>query len=513
MKTPLTGLGDIGWLPDQARFELAPNAVTDLRNFRMRNGWAEKVGGYQQVFADTADVPYSLAPFATATSRFLIHATASGVWADGGDRTNISGSGMTAVDANRWTSAVMNGVFALCNGADSPMYWTGDTSTTLAVMPGWDTADRARSIAALRYHWVTMGITRGGVSYPHRVKISAAALPGSPGTDWDQTDPTNDAYEADVVGDGILVWALPLGDGLVLYKEKSMALLRYTGDPQQVWSIQPLTIPYGMLAVNCGVVVPGVGHVVLTRDDVIAHDGFNADSILDGKARDELRNNIDPIYFAESFVTADYARSEVHISYPEKGNQVCTKTIIWNWKTKTIGRRDEPNVTCGCSASFDYAAESFDNDSATFDSESTLTFDDTSEIFGAHEARIVMGTTGSKLVVMDSTDLADGQAFTGYVEFGGLSSLMPQLKGRRQLLSECWLDIDAAAGTVISVYFGAAEDPSSDFTYEAPFTFTVGTDRKAEAFASGPYIAIKLESTAAFRVRSMFPVITDEGEF
>lgn len=514
MRLVLKGLGNVGWLPDQSSFELPPNAITDLQNFRMRNGWAERVHGYRQAFTDTASVPYYLAPFATATNRFIVHATAGALYADvtAGRSTITPATGLANVTINAWTSAVMNGVLTLCNGTTAPMYWTGDTSAVAATLPGWNATWSADAIASIKFHWVALGMTEGGASYPHRVRISAKCLPGSPGTTWDATDPTNDADYFDVGGDGGLVWALPMGPNLVIYKSNSMAMLSYIGG-EEVWGLQPLTIPHGMLAVNCGVNVPGIGHVVLTRDDVIAHDGTTSRSILDAKAKDYLIANMDGTYFAASYVVADFAKSEVQICFPATGNSVATKSILWNWRTETLGYRDLPNTTCGCTASFDYATETFDNDTVTFDSESAITFDTTSEMFAANESRVLMASTNNKIYIMDSTDTADGAAFTGYIELGGLANLEPKLHGRQLLLSDVWLDIDAAVGTAISVYYGASQDPKTAFTYNAPVTFTVGTSRKADDFVCGPYPAIKLSSAGWFRVRTIGFEVSDEGEF
>jgi hypothetical protein len=514
MRVPLKGLGDAGWIPDQSAFELPPNAITDLQNFRVRAGWAERVKGWRQVFDSLPGPAYFLGPYATAATRYIVSATEDQVYADDQalGRTTITPSGgISRVISNLWTSAVMNGILGINNGTDAPMYWPG--TGVLDTLPGWDATHRAKALCALKYHWVALNITKGSTQYPHRVKISAAAQPGDPGSDWDNTDPTNDAYEVDVQGDGVLVWALPLGDGLLLYKDESMALLRYTGNTEEPWSIQPLSIPMGMLAPNCGVVVPGVGHVVLTRDDAIAHDGNSFRSILDDTAKQWLQENMDPDHYARSYVVADYSKSEVQICIPERGEDQCTKAILWNWRTGLLGLRDLPNTTCGCTASFVYATENFDNDSALFDAESTITFNTSDEVFAAHESKVLMCGTDMKVFVMDSTDTQDGASFTGYVEFGALCNLVPDLKGRQILLSELWMDVDAAVGTVISVSFGAASQPSSDPTYSTAFAYTAGTDRKAEAFACGPYPAIKLSSTGWFRVRAFAPELSDEGEY
>jgi hypothetical protein len=518
-KAWLDALGDVGWIADQEKFELGPNTITGLQNFRVHSGWAEKVHGYRQVFTSLGSEPYFITPFMIVTagvaSRYLVECTASAVYADDGSNARATitpATGLTNVVANAWSAAVMNGVLGMNNGTNVPMYWTG--TGVLASLPGWTATHSAKALCALKEHWVALNITKAGVQYPHRVKVSAACLPGSPGTSWDQTDPTTDAYEVDAQGDGQLIWGLPLGDSLIIYSDSMPHQLRYTGNVEQPWSLQPMAhLPFGMLAINCGVVVPGVGHVVLTKDDVVAHDGQSYRSILDGTAKQWLVDNMDADYYANSYVVADFSKAEVQICFPEVGHSSCTKAILWNWVSGKLGQKDLPNTRCGCRASFNYATEQFDNDTVTFDSESVLTFDTTNEVFAANESRVIMAGDDLKVFVMDSSETADTAAFTGYIELGALVNFVPELKGRQQLLTDVWIDIDADVGTQISVYFGAASDPQGVISYGAPFTFAVGTHRKAEGFACGPYPALKLSSTGWFRVRSMAPVISDEGEF
>jgi hypothetical protein len=498
MEVAIKGLGEIGYVPDQEAYELPPNAITELQNFRMRNGSAEKVRGYRQVFDATDEAAHYLTSFATADTKFIVHATSTKVYADADAvRTEITGPAMTAVEANQWSSAVLSGVLVLNNREDVPLYWTGDASTNLAALSGWNATHRCRAMRAMRYHLVALGIIENGVEYPHRVRWSAGAEPGALPDDWDYSDPTNDAGQTDVTGDGVLVDALLLGESLILYKERSMSLMTWVGG-NDVFSIQPLPDPVGMLAPNCGCVVPGVGHVVLTAGDVVAHAGAGARSILDGKTKDWLKASMDATYYAASFVVANPQKSEVWICFPERGEELCTMALIWNWQTGAFSKRDLPGVSFGCLAAFNWATDPFDRDTAAFDSESVLTFNDESEVFSASD-RVVMAA-GTKIFEMDSTDLADGASFTGYIERTGLSLDEPET---RKHLKRMWIAADGDAGTQISVYFGSSNDPETAPTYESPVTFTIGTSQWVDAWTNGRFLAYKLSSTGYFRVRSI----------
>lgn len=514
LRVPIKGLGDIGYLPDQDSYELAPNAISELQNFRMLNGWAEKTRGYRQVFDATITPPYFMCALATAATKYIVHATSSAVYVDDGStRSPITpAAGLTAVVSNAWTHAVLSGILLLNNGTNRPMYWAGAVATPLQVLPGWTATYKARALRALRYHAVAIHITDSAASMPYlrRVLWSAAAEPGTVPQSWAVADPTNDAGQVDLAGDGALVDALPLGDSLVIYGEYDMHLMTYTGDPLNVFAFQKINDPIGMLAPGCGVVIPSIGHVVLTKDDVCVHNGQGAQSILDGKARTWLQNNLDPDYSDEAFVVANHQKSEVWICFPERNYSVCTKALVWNWQTQTLGKADLPNVTCGTAATFNWSVESFDSDSVTFDSESVLTFNNTADVFGQNSRRLLLGTAGNKIHVMDSSDLADGASFTGYIERTGIHL---DAEDQRKHLMRLWPQIDAANGAQISVSFGASNDPETAPTYETAVTYTVGTDQWVDAWTEGRYLAYKLSSTSWFRMRSVVLEVKAGGKF
>ena len=95
-------------------------------------------------------------------------------------------------------------------------------------------------------------MTKNGTHYPHMMKWSAAAIPGAIPHSWDSTDVTLDAGEVDIAETpDLMVDALPLGDAMIVYKERSMYAVRYVGYP----SILPCSGFHGdsgMLFRGCG---------------------------------------------------------------------------------------------------------------------------------------------------------------------------------------------------------------------------------------------------------------------
>jgi hypothetical protein len=89
---------------------------------------------------------------------------------------------------------------------------------------------------------------------------------------WDEADASADTYETDLAETpDKLIDAMPMGDLLIVYKERSRYALQYVGFPDV---IRPQRMPgeVGMLASGCGVQTP-MGHVVLAPGDVVIHSG------------------------------------------------------------------------------------------------------------------------------------------------------------------------------------------------------------------------------------------------
>lgn len=512
MRVPIKGLGDVGYIADQDSYELAPNAITELQNFRMLNGWAERVKGYRQMGDDLTNVAYDVFQFATTDTKYLIYCGLGTLVADDGTtRTDVTGPTMTTNAGNKWTGGSFSGFMLLNNQADVPMSWTGSTSADFATLTGWTSTHRCKFIVPFKYHLVTGNITEGTTNYPHRVRWSAAATPGSLPSSWDYTDDTIDAGQRDVLGEGSLLDALPLGDSLILYKDYSMVVMEYLPGNTDVFSTRLLSDPVGVMTTGCVCNVPGLGHVLLTKGDFGYHAGNGFTSAIDGKNREWLFSNIDENYYDRSFVVHNPQRSEVWVCFPERGYSVCTKALTWNYRSNTFGKRDLDNILGGCSGVFTYAVDTFDSDSVTFESESVLTFNSGNEATATNDTRVFMVSDASEAFIMDSGDEADGSTFTAYIERTGLNFL----DGRMQHLKRIWLNIDGDTGTQVSVYFGASNDAKTAPTYASAVTFTIGTSQKVDSWAHGRFLAFKLSATgsAFWRVRSITLEIEDGGEF
>lgn len=488
----IPALGQFGISPDALPQELPINAWSGGKNVVFRDGGVQRVKGEAQ-FSNTPSVaPYWLAPYQTATKRFWIHAGLAAVYADDGTTlTDITGTAPTGAIDDRWTGGSLNGVFVANNGVDVPTYWGGDTGVNLAALPGWNANWRAKVIRPFKFHLIALDITKSGTRYPFMLKTSAAAVAGSVPSSWDETDPAVDTYEQDVAETpDALIDGLALGDVFIIYKERSMYSLQYTENAQNPWLLRRLPGDVGMLAPGCAVQTPQ-GHVVLTAGDVVVHAGQGARSILTGRMRKWLWSRMDSTNYRRAFVTANPERSEAWICFPEAGQATCSLAIVWNWETDTLGIRQLNSVTYGAfgqidttsAASWNAQTETWDNASGAWDASE----------YSQSSARLLLSQTTPRISIVDTGLSFNGTNIAAYVERSGLSFDAPE---QVKLIKSITPRINAPTGTVLTITVGGSMDAEQAPTIQGSTTYTVGTSRKADLFASGRFLYWKISSSS-----------------
>lgn len=492
-----------GIVADEVEHELSDPICTDGNNVRFRDGYVRKTEGYEAVFTAPSAAAQHIATLQAPGNQYWVHATTSGLFADNGStRTTITGSALTGSAADKFTSCVLGGVLVINNGADVPQYWGG--SGTAAALTAWDSSWRCKALRSFKNYLIALNVTKSGVNYGSMVKWSHAAEPGTLPDSWDETDPTRDAGENDVAEtDDDIVDGLPIGNTFVVYKERSAYGMQFVPS-NEIFRFFRLPGNPGALAANCVADTP-VGHVVLTNGpDVVRHYANEPQSIVTGKWKTWLRDNIDTDNYRKSFVVANTQKSEVWICIPTTGNSYCNKALVWNWEQDTFGLVSLPNVTHAAVGRLQSSSAFIDSVSTNIDSVSTLV-----DTFDASERMLMSGST--KLYVMDEGDDADGVALTSTFSRVGLSfGDADAVKLLRGVVPR----VDAPAGTVLSIEGAYSDDIEGPYSYTSPVTYIVGTSRRADFRCRGRFVGVRFTSADAgpWRIKSIGYDVVGMGE-
>lgn len=491
----------IGVYPDMMSEEIKDGAWSDSLNMRYRVGFAECFRGMANIFGTPSATPYFITPYTSVTTRYWVTGCLAKVYAyDGSAQYDITPTVAPsgAID-DRYTGGMFNGVLILNNSKDVPWMWGGNTASPAATLTAWNANWRAKSIRPFKNFLVALGMTKSGTSYPHMVKWSNLAVPGAVPSSWDETNPANDAGEVDIAETAdVIVDALQMGDQLIIYKERSMYSMRFVGG-QDIMAFQRLPGETGMLARGCAVDTP-VGHVVLTAGDVVVHQGGPATSIADGTIRKFIFNNMNSIRAERSFVCLNPQKHEVLVCFPSVDSETCDTAAVWNWDSKVWGIRQLSNVTYGATGQINANSTilQWDSDSDAWDTDAS-TWDENE--YAANESRLILARVGN-ISAFDVGTTDFGSTVASRLERTGMS-LGDAYSNK--LIRAVYPRIDAPTGTVVNITIGGAMDARSPVTWGTPVPFTVGSQIKADAFASGRFLALRIEGTGfeQWRIRSL----------
>jgi len=304
-------------------------------------------------------------------------------------------------------------------------------------------------------------------------------------------------------GKGICIDTLVLGNRLIVYKSESYGYLQFIGG-SEVYQTDVINQEYGMLSQNCAAPFPG-GHIVLGKGDVYTHSGGIPSPILEARMRNWLFSQIDTDNRDKCFVVSNPRKSEAWICFPDQGQTTCTTALVWNWQDNTFSIRDLPSVVHGNTGVLPFTlTDTWAADTETWDVDTTTWA--TSD-FSQAERRLVMASdVNTTLYVEDQGNVLGGSSSTlcylqrqGY-NFGADPDSM-------KTLMSLFLRIDAAVGTIFTVYFGSQLTANASVVWQSPFTYTVGTSLKVDAITTGRFNAIHIEcrEPTPWRLRSFGP--------
>ena len=497
-------------LPDGMNPEGGPLVWNDGRNVRFKDGFAQRFSGHVPALTTPVAAAYSVASYPNQGTNYWLHSTLSGVYADDGTtQTDITGPALTATADNRITSCVLGGVYVQNTQTDEPQYWGGDVLTDMQVLLGWNAAWRCRSLRAFKFYLLALNVTKSGTNFGSMVKWSHAAEPGTLPSTWDEADPTIDEGEFDLAetSDSVID-GLALGDTFVVYKDRSTYGIQYIGG-NDIFRQFRMPGDHGMLTQNCGADTPA-GHVVLTASDLIVHNGAGPQSIIDARMRRWLFTNLDSGNFRRSFVTANHAQSEVWVCFPSVGAGACNLALVWNYRQNRFGVRELHNVTAASAGPLSAAqSNTWEGDSDTWADDATVW--DQLDVSQA-DKRLVMASTAPALYLMYQSGRFGGTAYEARLERTGMAFGDPSSV---KVVKGIYPRIDAPVGTQIQLQVGGAMDAERGPSWSPPVTYTVGTSYRADTFASGRFLSLRVfgSGSGSWRIKSIDLDIIKRGRY
>lgn len=522
----INDVGSVGVVTDTSSYEIPPEAWTTATNMRVVDGGMQKLRGWSQVFGTPGVAPHFAMAVRTASATFWVYASLTKIYGyDGTTHTDITrtvGGNYTASDTREWNGTLLADVPILNNGVDVPQYWpTIALATKMANLTNWPSTLRAKVVRAFGPYLMAIGISKSGTSFPHTVKWSHPADPGSVPSSWDETDPSVDAGETPLpdVHAGVLLDMLPLGDTMYIYKENSVRKARFIGGRdifdfgKSAWLETT-----GLLAPRCVCITgDGTKQVWASQDDILWHDGNRVRSLLTERRRRELFNLIDTANYNNSFIFTNPLYGEVWFCFPPSGQSQPTRAMIFNY----LRGGDQWPITDADGITFRNASigpiqgasdEQWDQGTDTW-------ADDTGPWSTLQRRRVVLcGTDATKFYNLDDGVTRDTTVFTGTLQRLGLSVLGKKRNGewivdfdRMKMLDTLWPKLKSGA---ISVRVGSQQLVDGPVTWNTAVAFDPATDIKVDAGPiSGRAVAYEFSGTSSWHLDGIKAVVHDLGVF
>jgi len=511
VRVPINNVGAIGVIrdTDQPEHALPPNAFSSATNIRFQDNKAIKFTGHSAVFGTPTVAPEWAIAIPTSTSLHWLYASLTAVYdLDGSTHTDItrSSGAYTAEISKRWNGGLLGGIPIINNGVDVPQAWLTIAPTTkLTDLANWPSGVTAKVVKPFKQFLIALGIEKssGASEFPHMVKWSHPADPGSVPSSWDETDATRDAGELDLtdVGSGLIRDGLALGDTFIIYKDGSTWGMQFIGGTS-IFRTFKIFETTGILAQDCVAALPlGKGHFVATGDDLLVHDGQRAESVVDRKWRKYLSTNIDTDNFSRSYCITNYAQKEMWFCFPETGNTIPTLALTMSLVDGSIGVRDITAFSYIAQGPIDAASvgASWDSDTETWAEDSTIWG---GQLYPPFVRKLLAcDATNTKLYELDTTNQKDGSNITANLTRTGLAISGIDRSGKptidftqRKLFNRIW---PRMIGGPVNIRMGHQETPQDTVTWTTASVFTPGTDEFIDPSTppAGRLLAVEFATT------------------
>lgn len=502
----LTNLGSAGIIRDLPDHLLPPEVWSFGQNVRFRDNKAVKFTGHKKVWHPPSVSPYWGLSIPTATTHFWLYASLKKAYAlTGGvhtDITRLSGD-YNATETGLWNGGVLGGVPVINNGIDVPQMWIPvGAGQRLQNLSNWPGTLRAKTVRPYKSFLIALNISKSGTAFPHMVKWSHPADPGSVPISWDETDPTKDAGETDLsdAQAGIIQDGLELRDAFIIYKDSSTWGMQFTGGIA-VMRFYPIFKQSGILSNHCMCFTPdGAGHFVKTQDDLIVHDGQNVQSVSDKRWRRFIQKDMDGSQTSKAFCFVNRKARECWFCYPEVGAPWASKALVWNVTDNALGIRDLSNISFIAPGIVDEveADDTWDADPDIWEVDTTIWDDRVFNTFS--NEGLSFNPVAVELSKIDTSEQFSGTNFKSVAQRTGLAIAGKNRQGEpvidiqsRKFLKRIWPRVK---GGPIDIRVGGQEEIGGVISWMPSQTFNPATQQYLDVCVNARLLAIEFSSMA-----------------
>jgi hypothetical protein len=423
--------------------------------------------------------------------KFWLYANETGVWIhDGAVELDVTPAVWAPQAEGNWTSCVLGGIGYINASTADPVYWDGNPVNVCLPLPDWPVNGRCNALRAHKNYLWAIGMVSEDASI---CRWSDAAEPGALPDSWTPAPDNSAGFQPLMPNAAACIDAQTLRDELWIYKTEGIFAARFVGG-NQVFSFRKAFAEHGIAGVNA--VTRGLDDVHLfvgSDGDVYLCDGVQVKSILDGRAQRTFYRDFSD-NTGRLFSVATLQRSKIGlVIYPQSGETVGNRVLMFNYITGDIGFREVDPTYCMASGAqlrdgagpnvWDTDSQPWDDDRTAWPQTNTDATIDDLMIGGSYGFAIISDPasndflSGPVVLALEKTGISFGDA------------------EQRKLINRVWPKISGVAGDVVTFRLGGQEITGGPIALAPPVDFVIGQTTSLDTFVQGRFLSIQISST------------------
>lgn len=402
---------------------------------------------------------------------------------------DVTPSGLTA--STQWDGLDYNGFLIVYSPENDPRYVALDDITAPPkVVPNWPSDLRTKKITTLNGFLIGLGITSSDGFYDRQIVFwSDVAELGSFPTNWDFTSPTSRAGFVPLEGSEDFITAKPLGNSILIYRDRSVTELRFVGG-NNVFAFQRLLKNVAIFNER-SVVEIDRQHFFVGKDGFFFYNGIEKVPVGDRVIKDHFYQNLNTSVDTPLMLQAEASTRLIFIYYVPKGQTTFTRVWILNLMSEAFYERELPSVGAAAFGMIPLPGEL----RTWSELPPSMVWNNWDEIWGLRYAddrasQVTWGGVSGVRVLPNEGQPMPCYATRLHLAFAETDQAgMPTVnRAMRKMISQCWPEMDLGS---LTINFGTSESVGAPVQWKSPKAISSTEVRLHQSWAvSGKYISI-----------------------